>query len=735
MAAPSSAFASASLKVGIVGPQLNRLKKSLRNDAMLSPERSRNDKRRSACQGSKIPGQAKAASEESSVKQVLVEMQLTATRRRGILLVEHHTMDLEDEMLQRFDPHGQRSLKKNDMDDFKEDDARGGLTKQPKEDGEDDEPERKKTRWRRFRPIRATGCKGEEDEELREKLDKELIQYMFTTAGHAKSERGAAKDQAGVDRDAFEKNFENFKAQPADRTKTGVDREGFEKNFDLQVKKLAQDKRAEAHEGRKPELDALDLDDEDDFGLIDDIRSRPTATDLELDSEGESDMEDDLMGSCSDLELDSEDDSDMEAVLNEEAEVFDADSTKSFGDSEGRRNPLLNAVCPGTLPLLGPFCGALVESIVRHIHSGKDVPYAKLVSSVRKNQEMGEISTLGTRNRRLGFLLQLEPSRPYFRSTFHQVVTPAVLTIFDTSKEYHKTGTYAIGTISVYLAVRVPENLALQGGDFPLHMLLGIRIEAATKRVTETQLLMTASSKSKKTETKPESRSLNFSDTTAQVIEKTDTWTGKSAFLETFGQAIERTANTSAAKPAGHNYLLLSMKELEKFASKTCMLRLPTTRAAMFEKLQVIIGRNQNLTQVSRRHVDPDKHRPLAIESDVAKLKKTFEHKKDKGALRERAEDANFKKLHKKARKGGVRELYKVADFMASEEGREANAYDEVCEEEGQEQVNEIQCEEAQDTNICFRMMCARKRVNNICRESMAQALKGDTKMGFNTTI
>ncbi|EMT65396.1 Putative nucleolar complex protein 14 [Fusarium odoratissimum] len=768
------------------------------------------------------PGQAKAASEERRRQTLLVEMQ-RRNKVGGILdrrFGENDpTMAPEDKMLERFAREKQRSHKKNSMFDLEDDDASEGLTHMGKslsfddmDDFKEDDLEenydsdgsvREQQRLKRIRAIAAQGSDGEDDEPERKKTKKEVMEEVIAKSKHYKYERQAAKEEDEELREKLDKELQNIQAQPADRTKTEEEKAEEEST---RLKEL-EDKRQKrmrgesvsdsedeevGNKGKKPELDAMDLDDEEDFGLGSGIRARPTATELGFDDEDDFVIDDDLVASGSDLELDSEDESDMEDGSDEEAEDEEDDFTKGLLNEEESRNPVFDAdsttkasaiqkgdeqglpytfECPQTCDelqvtlapypaktfptivqriralyhpklssmnkeKLGNFATALVdyvglpwdpatsapftvlESIVRHIHSLAKMFPIEISKQFRKNlEEMGESRplALGT-----GDLVLLSAVGTIFPTSdhFHQVVTPAVLTItrYLGQRVPQNLAHYAIGTYLCILAVSyqklakryVPEviNFSLNTllalapvatskkvGNFPLHNALeGVRTEAAAEsELRRLNFSDCIEQEAKKTETI--ARKIAILDTTAQVIEAAaDTWTGKSAFLETFGQAAS---------------------VLKHLGSKTCRSQLPTALNERIEKLQVKFDRMLKVAQLSRRNVELHHHRPLAIKTYVPKFEETFDPDKHYDPDRERAELAKLKKEHKKERKGALRELRKDANFMAREKLRIKKAKDEAYEKKYKRLVAEIQSEEGREANAYEREKSARKRAKN----------------------
>ncbi|KAF4954294.1 hypothetical protein FGADI_5382 [Fusarium gaditjirri] len=825
------------------------------------------------------PGQAKAASEE----RLSIKNQLTFVKRRQTLLVEMQrrnkvggildrrfgendpTMAPEDKMLERFAREKQRSHKKNSMFDLEDDDASEGLTHMGKslsfddmddfkeedleEDYDSDGSVREQQRLKRIRALAAQGSDGEDDEPERKKTKKEVMEEVIAKSKHYKYERQAAKEEDEELRENLDKELQNIQymlhhsrpsAKPqnegaAKSTIAGVDRDAFEKNFDLQVKKLAQDKRAQPadrtkteeekaeeestrlkeledkrqkrmrgesvsdsedeevdNKGKKPQLDTMDLDDEEDFGLGSGIRARPTATELGFDDEDDFVIDDDLVASGSDLELDSEDESDMEGGSDEEAEDEEDDFTKGLLNEEESRNPVFDAdsttkasaiqkgdeqglpytfECPQncdelqvtlapypakTFPTivqriralyhpklssmnkekLGNFATALVDYIGQPWDPATSAPFTVLESIVRHIHSLAKMFPIEISKQFRKNLEEMSESRPLALGTGDLVLLSAVGTIFPTSDHFHQVVTPAVLTITRYLGQRVPQNLAHYAigtylcilavsfqklakryvpevinfslntllalapaatskkvGNFPLHNAPeGVRTEAAVKSELR-RLNFSDCIEQEAEETETIGRKVAILDTTAQVIETAaDTWTGKSAFLETFGQAAS---------------------VLKHLGSKSCRSQLPTTLNERIEKLQIKFDRMLKVAQLSRRNVELHHHRPLAIKTYVPKFEETFDPDKHYDPDRERAELAKLKKEHKKERKGALRELRKDANFMAREKLRIKKAKDEAYEKKYKRLVAEIQSEEGREANAYEREKSARKRAKN----------------------
>lgn len=332
------------------------------------------------------------------------------------------TMTPEEKAMERFAREQMRSHKKNSMFDLEDDDDdnQGGLTHGGKalqfdndaqqddfeEDlGEDEDDETSALDQQRRKRLRAmkTGDNDEEEQPERKKTKKEVMEEIIAKSKMGKYERQQQKEddddiRMEIDQDLPEITrllAQRRKQQNGDHKQTeisGVDRGAFDKNYDLQVRKLAQDRRAQPAERTKTEEekaedeqkrlkeleekrqkrmrgesitdseeesenapgseDEDDADEEEDFGLGQGIRSQPqpdrrrrlTATELGFDDEDDFVIDDDLVASGSEIE----DPEDLESISGNEDEDSHADAsdedddefTKGLLNEEEARNPI-----------------------------------------------------------------------------------------------------------------------------------------------------------------------------------------------------------------------------------------------------------------------------------------------------------------------------------------------------------------------------------------------------------
>ncbi|KAF7535008.1 hypothetical protein G7Z17_g13269 [Cylindrodendrum hubeiense] len=814
------------------------------------------------------PGQTKAASEARRRETLLVEMQRRnkvggiIDRRFG---ENDPTMAPEEKMLERFAREKQRSHKRGSMFDLEDDEPEDSLTHmgkslkfkdmQPKDDFEEEDLDgydsdvsvREMQRLKRIRDL-AVAEEDENGEPERKKTKKEVMEEVIAKSKLHKYERQAAKEVDDDVRAQLDKELPNLHwllSQGPQGSKphapgnapistiAGVERSAFEREFDLQVKKLAQDKRAQPADRTKTDEEKVEeesqrlkeledkrqrrmrgeevtdseseaksekgaskeedffmdmAEDDEDFGLGSGLTSRPTATELGFDDEDDFLIDDDLVASGSDLELmESDDDSDAEGsedeeddftkgLLNEEEArnpVFEADSStkasaiqkgddqglpytfpcpQSYEEFQSVTAPYPSKAIPTIIQRiralyhpkldsrnkerLANFSAALVdliaspwdpatspsfsvlESVVRHIHSLAKMFPIEISKQFRQNME--EMAASRPLAPQPGDLILLSAVGSVFPTSdhFHQVVTPAMLTItrYLGQKVPQQLSDFAIGTYLSILAVSyqklakryVPEviNFSLNTlcalspiaaskklGSFPVHTApAGVRAESCKKSLLR-KLNFTDCLGIDVTGTQAKALKISVLDTTLQVLEAAaDTWTGKSSFIESFSQGAD---------------------VLKHLSSKSCRSHLPSALVERVEKLQTRLERMLQVAQLSRRNLELHHHKALAIKTFVPKFEETFDPDKHYDPDRERAELAKLKAEHKQERKGAMRELRKDANFMAREKLRVKKAKDEAYEKKYKRLVAEIQSEEGRESNAYEREKAARKRKNN----------------------
>lgn len=528
------------------------------------------------------------------------------------------TMAPEDKMLERFAREKQKTHKKNSLFDLEEDEPTIGLThggeslkfdgpgfaddfdendlgsgdesdssmnekKRMKrarlmemlengtgaEEGEEDadEPEKKKTRQEVMQEVIAKSklhkyerqATREENDDLREELDKELPnikELLWSTPG---VDRYGAADDAptgfmpGIDRREMEKNFDvqikkmamDKRAQPSKRTKTEEElaEERLSKLKELEEKRQRRmrgeaesseleeesDKEEDVEKGKRDveaggDLQMIPVEEAEDYGLGEGIRTRPTATQLGLDDEDDFLIEDDLVASGSDIDPgdEEEEDSDEESGDSEDEED---DFTKGLLSREEETNPefedptvlelkekkggdehgipytfpcpqsldeLLEVIKPHPrekLPViiqriralyhprldsknkerLGAFSRALVDFISVPVDSTV-TPFSVLESVIRHLHSLAKSFAIDIAGQFRTHISEMASSRPTNLHTGDLIALTAVGSMFPTSDHFHQVVTPAILCMARYLGQKIPRTV----GDYATGAYLGI---------------------------------------------------------------------------------------------------------------------------------------------------------------------------------------------------------------------------------------------------------------------
>ncbi|KAJ4382923.1 nucleolar complex protein 14 [Didymella sp. IMI 355093] len=113
--------------------------------------------------------------------------------------------------------------------------------------------------------------------------------------------------------------------------------------------------------------------------------------------------------------------------------------------------------------------------------------------------------------------------------------------------------------------------------------------------------------------------------------------------------------------------------------------------------------------RLARRPQTLHSHRPLPIPSRIPKFEESFDPTKHYDADRERSDAAKLQKEYKRERKGAMRELRKDANFIAREKLREKKEKDAAYEAKYRKLVAEIQGEEGYEKNVYEREKRKRK--------------------------
>lgn len=382
-----------------------------------------------------------------------------------------------------------------------------------------------------------------------------------------------------------------------------------------------------------------------------------------------------------------------------------------------------------------PF--SVLEMLIRHIHS-----LAKMFP-----EEVGR-----------AFRSHLKPlyeSRPTSPNPGDVVILTAIASIFPTSDHFHQVVTPAIMCMTRYLSQRVPQSLS----DIATGTYLGslcLQYQRLSKRYipelvnyTLNALLALEPVKSKhiygcfprheslpllqvgfdKEVSENINRHLRFWD----ILPNPDATSEekeylKVALLDTNIAMIGSMADLWADKSAFCEVLDPASKILPHILSKSCSAKLNTTTVvstnlqprclhSLSNFLQSITGTTLShlstllrQSSQSRQPLALHNHRPLAIKTSIPKFEDSYNPSKHYDPDRDRAELSKLKAEHKRERKGALRELRKVANFMAREGLREKKERDQAYEKKYKRLVAEIQGEEGREAKGYEREKAMRKK-------------------------
>ncbi|KAM3086748.1 nucleolar complex protein 14 [Clarireedia jacksonii] len=824
--------------------------------------------------GIKRPGVAKGLGEENRRKTLLVEMQ-SRNRVGGIIdkrFGENDpTMAPEDKMLERFTQEKQRGYKNNSVFDLEDDDMPSELTHMGQSlslngpvirddfegeglelsDAEDHQSDEERQARKRRRVSGSEGSDGDEEGENlpeKKKSKQEVMKELIAKSKLHKYERQAAKDDDEDLREELDKELPNLHEllrgvapKPAPENLgidgmnperaallSGGDRKKLEKEYDIRMRQMAQDKRSQPTERTKTEDERIeqesrrlreleekrlrrmegmaeDSDDEDndrqaggdddmmqeeeeDFGLGSGIKTRPSAADLGADDEDDFIIDDDLVASGSDLDL-----SDNESSAGGEKEVHDEDDEFLGGlltEEEAKRPefltganaplpevklPAQNGVngnlaytfaCPESheellevtkgialldLPTviqriralyhpklnannkgkLGNFAAALVLHISYLANQPSRPPFNVLENIIRHIHSLAKMFPLEIANAFRRHLEEINQSRALSLTSGDLVILTAIGNIFPTSDHFHQVVTPAILTMGRYLGQKIPQTLS----DYTLGAYLCtlcLQYQRLSKRYipelvnfVDNTLCALAPIRPSKIpgsfpyhEPKPSvriedasasARDIEFYDCDIQDLLESDS-SLKIALLEANIKILDASADLWTGKSAFTEIFEPALKILKHLGGKACRSKIPTSSQAAIRKTSEKLERMLKLAHLARRPLELHHHRPLAIKTSIPKFEDSFNPDKHYDPDRERAEAAKLRAEHKKERKGAMRELRKDSNFIARESLRQKKEKDAAHEKKMKRLIAEIQGEEGKEAKAYEREKEWRKK-------------------------
>jgi len=136
----------------------------------------------------------------------------------------------------------------------------------------------------------------------------------------------------------------------------------------------------------------------------------------------------------------------------------------------------------------------------------------------------------------------------------------------------------------------------------------------------------------------------------------------------------------------------------------TALSKLPHQKKAT-QRLRLLLSQSR----LSRRPLELHHHRPLAIKTSIPKFEEGFNPDKHYDPDQERREAAKLRAEYKRERKGALRELRKDANFIGREQLKEKKERDRAYEAKFKRVIAEIQGDEGHEAKEYERVKRARK--------------------------
>jgi nucleolar protein 14 len=758
------------------------------------------------------PGVTKSQGEETRRKTLLPE--LSRKNKVGGILdrrigEEDPTMSMEDKMMARFEreqqrkrggnafdledaedemelTHGGKALEFDEGDIGEEDydaasvsgssDEEDGFLKKKKRrrdsDGEDevdeaveDQPERKKSKAEVMKEVMAKSKLHkyerqqlkEDDDDLREALDKDLNEVLAALRGHMNKPAGAALEPpkndtkvdfginpdraallAGKPRAAADKEYEtrvrqmqyDQKSKPTERTKTEEEKaqEDAEKLLALEQKRMRRMRGEPISDDEEPSKKRGDEDDDEDadelmdsihddaaeFGLAahQEQRTRPEG----VDDEDDFLLDDDLVASDSEADAMSDDSDDASDVDDTMAVEDDDDLLRDVLSETPERSNAVNGVltigpqpssklayayaCPRSHEeLLKVFKGAAVADVPTVVQRIRALYHAGLHAD--NKDKLSDFACALVDH--ISYLSEQTPPAPL------NVIESVIRHIHSLSRSYPA----AIATRFREHLKRLQTSNDPTLGDLTILTAIGsiyptsdhfhqVVTPAITLMARWLGLTSPASTKDIAIGAYIGALCLHYQRLSKRYIPELIHYT---ILCLNFPHATP-----SLLKPHTQNILTATSlwSRTPAFPEIFTPLLAPLKSAAQTQTHHRLTILLQN-ARLHRRPQTLHSHRPLPIKSSVPKFEESFDPNKHYDPDKERAEAAKLRKEYKRERKGAIRELRKDANFITREKLKEKKEKDRAYEEKHRRLIAEIQGEEGKEKNDYEREKRKRK--------------------------
>jgi nucleolar protein 14 len=757
------------------------------------------------------PGVTKSQGEEARKKSLLPEMN-RKNKVGGILdrrIGENDpTMSLDDRMMARFEreqqkkrggnvfdledgddevqlTHGGQSLKfdheigEEDYDaasiSGSSDDEDGFLKRKRRRDDVDgeegegdaapaeDQPERKKSKAEVMKEVVAKSklhkyerqAQKEDDDDLREELDKDLNDVLAALRGHMnrkpgdeppkeepKKDFGMNADRAallaGASQAAKDKEYDtrvrqmlqDARAKPTERTKTEEEkaREEAKRLKELEEKRMKRMRGEPTSDDEEPQKKDAEDEDEDEFDSENDDAAefglktvaKPSSRPEGVEDEDDFIMDDDLVATDSEADMSGDESDDASEVDDTMAmDEDDEDFLKSvLPDKPKEQSKAVNGVltigadaASSKLAFTYP-CPRSHEELLRVFKdvSSDDVP--TVVQRIRALYHAGLHSD--NKNKLADFACALVDHIAYLSN---QSPPPSLAVIESIIRHIHSLSR----SYSARIATRFREHLKqLQEsndptpGDLTLLTAIGsiyptsdhfhqVVTPAITLMARWMGLTTPSSTKDVATGAYVGALCLQYQRLAKRYVPE---------LIRYIGLCLTSPHATPVLLTA-HSKNVLTAADLwsasPSFTEIFTPLLTPLKSTSQKSTLQTL---NARLTtaRLRRRPQLLHFHRPLPIKSSIPKFEESFDPNKHYDPDKERSEAAKLQKEYKREKKGALRELRKDANFIARERLREKKEKDQAYETKYKRLVAEIQGEEGREKNVYEKEKRKRQR-------------------------
>jgi nucleolar protein 14 len=627
---------------------------------------------------------------------------------------------------------------------------------------EEEQPERKKSKAEVMKEVIAKSklhkyerqAQKEDDDELREELDKDLNDVLAALRGHMnkKPEAELPKDEpkgdfamnadraallAGSSQAAKDKEYDtrvrqmlqDARAKPTERTKTEEEkaREEAKRLKELEQKRMKRMRGEPTSDDEEPQQKESDGDDEEDMESNDDAAEfglKPTAQPSSrpdgVEDEDDFLMDDDLVATDSEADF-SGDESDDASEFDDTMALNDDDADflqHVLPDKPKEQSKAVNGVltigadaASSKLAFTYP-CPRSHEELLKVFEdvASDDVP--TVVQRIRALYHAGLHSD--NKNKLADFACALVDHVAYLSNQ----TPPASLTVVEAIiRHIHSLSR----SYSARIATQFREHLKqLQAsndptpGDLALLTAIGsiyptsdhfhqVVTPAITLMARWMGLSTPASAKDIATGAYVGALCLQYQRLSKRYVPELIRYTtlclksphATPALLSAHTKNILTAADLWSASPSFTEIFTPVLAPL-KSTSQTTTLRTLSARLTTARLL--------------RRPQLLHSHRPLPIKTSIPKFEESFDPNKHYDPDKERSDAAKLQKEYKREKKGALRELRKDANFIARERLREKKEKDQAYEQKYRRLVAEIQGEEGYEKNVYEREKRKRQR-------------------------